>query len=47
MSIIFSKVKKKGLKLFSDIIDIAKKEIIKKALYGGIEGIDHLTNYLW
>jgi hypothetical protein len=47
MSIIFSKVKKKGLKLFSDIIDVAKKEIIKKALYGGIQEIDHLTNYLW
>ncbi|WP_415579131.1 hypothetical protein, partial [Flavobacterium psychrophilum] len=47
MSIIFSKVKKKGLKLFLDIIDVAKKEIIKKALYGGIGEIEHLTNTLW
>ncbi len=47
MSIIFSKVKKKGLKLFLDIIDVAKKEMIKKALYGGVEEIDNLTNYLW
>ena len=45
MSIIFSKIKKKGLKLFSDIIDVAKKEIIKKTLYGGIQEIDHLTNH--
>ena len=47
MSIIFSKVKKKGLKLFLDIIDVAKKEIIKKALYGGIHEIEQWTNSLW
>ncbi len=47
MSLIFSKVKKKGLKLFLDIIDVAKKEIIKKTLYGGINEIDQWTNTLW
>lgn len=47
MSVIFSKVKKKGLKLFTDIIDVAKKEIIKKALYGGIQEIEQWSNSLW
>jgi hypothetical protein len=47
MSIIFSKIKKKSLKLFTDIIDVAKKEIIKKVLYGGIDELHQLTNHFW
>jgi hypothetical protein len=39
---IFAKIKKNGLKLFLDIIDVAKKEAIKKALYGGIDELTSL-----
>jgi L-rhamnose mutarotase len=40
LSKIFAKIKQNGLKLFLDIIDVAKKEVIKKALYGGLDEIE-------
>lgn len=42
LSKIFAKIKQNGLKLFLDIIDVAKKEVIKKALYGGFDEIGGL-----
>ena len=44
---LMSKVKKTGLKLLSEIFDIAKKEALKKLLYGGIEGIGDVTQHLF
>jgi len=43
---LMSKVKKTGLKLLSEIFDIAKKEALKKLLYGGIEEIGDITKHL-
>jgi hypothetical protein len=44
---VFAKIKKKGLKLFIDIIDVGKKEIIKKALYGGYEELSNIADKLF
>jgi hypothetical protein len=44
MSKVFARIKKFSLKLALDIFDVAKKEIIKKALYGGTEDIGQLLN---
>jgi len=49
-SILLAKIKKVGMKLLYDTFDVAKKELIKKALYGGIsklgEAGEHLLNNL-
>lgn len=47
LSRVFAKIKKKGLKLFIDIIDVAKKEIIKKALYGGYYEMNHFIDNIF
>lgn len=44
---LMSKIKKTGLKLLSEILDVAKKEALKKLLYGGIEGIGDITQQLF
>jgi hypothetical protein len=44
MSAIFARIKKFSLKLSMDIFDVAKKEIIKKCLYGGLDDIHHLMD---
>lgn len=43
---IFAKIKKGGLKLLMDILDVAKKEAIKKALYGGLDGINSYLHFI-
>lgn len=47
---LMAKVKKVGLKLLYDVFDVAKKEVLKKALYGGLNELgslgDHITNTL-
>jgi len=45
-SILLAKMKKVGMKLLYDTFDVAKKELIKKVLYGGIEGIGDITQQL-
>ncbi|MCA1920212.1 MAG: hypothetical protein LDL38_12485 [Flavobacterium piscis] len=44
MSLIFARIKKFSLKLSMDIFDVAKKEIIKKCLYGGFDELHHLID---
>jgi hypothetical protein len=46
LSEIFGKIQKKGTKLLHDIIDVGKKEIIKKALYSGYDGITNLIDLI-
>lgn len=41
---IFAKIKKGGIKLLKDIIEVGYKEIIKAALHSGTDGITHLLN---
>ncbi|MFT3911489.1 MAG: hypothetical protein QM737_18845 [Ferruginibacter sp.] len=36
------KIKKIGIKLFKDVVDVAYKEAIKFALRGGVDGINHM-----
>ena len=43
---IFSKIKMKGLNLFIDIIDVSKKELIKKVLYGSIDELSNFNGFL-
>ena len=47
-SILLAKIKKVGMKLLYDTFDVAKKELIKKALYGGFSKLgevgDHILN---
>lgn len=44
ISSIFARIKKFSLKLSMDIFDVAKKEIIKKCLYGGIDEISYFID---
>lgn len=44
ISSIFARIKKFSLKLSIEIFDVAKKEIIKKCLYGGLDDISHLID---
>ncbi len=39
---IFAKIKKGGIKLFKDVVEVGYKEIIKAALHSGAENIGHL-----
>jgi len=39
LATIFAKIKKMSLKIFIDIVDVGKKELIKQALYGGYNEI--------
>ncbi|KQS41756.1 hypothetical protein [Pedobacter sp. Leaf194] len=43
---LMSKVKKTGLKLLYDVFDMAKKEALKKLLYGGIDVIGDITQHI-
>ncbi|MEI6949935.1 hypothetical protein V9K67_22300 [Paraflavisolibacter sp. H34] len=45
LSKIFAKVKKHGIKLFQEVLNEAKKELIKKALSGGIDEISSLMHH--
>ncbi|MDY0905530.1 hypothetical protein [Pedobacter sp. CFBP9032] len=45
-AILMSKVKKSGLKLLFEVLDIAKKEAMKKALYGGLKGLGDLSEHV-
>ena len=46
LSQIFAKVKVFSLKVIVDTFDIAKKELIKAALYGGLHEIDQVVHLL-
>ena len=43
---LFAKTKALSIKLLLDIFDVAKKEIIKKILYGGLEEINNVIHKL-
>lgn len=43
---IWAKLRKKGIKLLSDFLDIAKKEGLKKILYGGLDEASDILNKL-
>lgn len=45
LSRIFAKVKKHGIKLFQDVLNEAKKEIIKRALGGGLDEIGNWIHH--
>lgn len=45
-AILMSKVKKSGLKLLFEVLDIAKKEALKKVLYGGLKGLGDITEHV-
>jgi len=47
ISRILAKIKTIGLKLIIDIFDVAKKEVLKKALYGGLDDMNNLYHHIF
>jgi len=44
---IFAKIRRLGINMLTEVFDVAKKELIKKALYGGVQEMQYLIHHVF